>query len=178
LTHLRGVYGGHTEGEGGLKGSRRGFTHPQHPIPPVIEYLTIPNLFCIGIYNTNSNMTEDKINILVNIFLEDKDIDIKREHIDLQAGTDSFYEVSLGDDYLAIMGENKDGVKMFLFHESLLESSMVYSVLKKQDRITFIKILYRRVIEMLGGRLPEGYDDLDFSLEDFLIHDAIKFYKR
>jgi hypothetical protein len=84
----------------------------------------------------------------------------------------------LGDDYLAIMGENKDGVKMFLFHESLLESSMVYSVLKKQDRITFIKILYRRVIEMLGGRLPEGYDDLDFSLEDFLIHDAIKFYKR
>jgi len=123
-------------------------------------------------------MIEKKINILVNIFLEDKDIDIKREYWDLQAGTDSFYEVFLGDNYFATMGENKDGVKMFLFYEGFLESNMVYSVLKKQDRITFIKILYRRVIEMLGGMLPEGYDDLDFSLEDFLRHDTIKFYKR
>jgi hypothetical protein len=123
-------------------------------------------------------MIEKKINILVNIFLEDKDIDIKREYWDLQAGTDSFYEVFLGDDYFATMGENKDGVKMFLFYEGFLESNMVYNVLKKQDRITFIKILYRRVIEMLGNRLPEGYDDLDFSLEDFLKHNAIKFYKR
>jgi hypothetical protein len=123
-------------------------------------------------------MIEDKINVLVNIFLEDKDIDIKREYWDLQAGTDSFYEVFLGDNYFATMGENKDGVKMFLFYEGFLESNMVYSVLKKQDRITFIKILYRKVIEMLGGMLPEGYDDLDFSLEDFLRHDTIKFYKR
>ena len=123
-------------------------------------------------------MTEKKINILVNIFFEDKDIDIKREYWDLQAGTDSFYEVFLGDDYFATMGEDKDGVKMFLFYEGFLESNMVYSVLKKQDRITFIKILYRKVIEMLGNRLPEGYDDLDFSLEDFLKHNSIKFYKR
>lgn len=123
-------------------------------------------------------MIEDKINVLVNIFLDDKDIDIKREYFDLQAGTDFFYEVYLGGNFLAIMGDSDRVGKMFLFHESLLESSMVYSVLKKQDRITFIKILYRRVIEMLGGRLPEGYDDLDFSLEDFLRHNAIKFYKR
>lgn len=123
-------------------------------------------------------MIEDKINVLVNIFLDDKDIDIKREYFDLQAGTDFFYEVYLGGNFLAIMGDSDRVGKMFLFHESLLESSMVYSILKKQDRITFIKILYRRVIEMLGGRLPEGYDDLDFSLEDFLRHNAIKFYKR
>lgn len=123
-------------------------------------------------------MIEDKINVLVNIFLDDKDIDIKREYFDLQAGADFFYEVYLGGNFLAIMGDSDRVGKMFLFHESLLESSMVYSVLKKQDRITFIKILYRRVIEMLGGRLPEGYDDLDFSLEDFLRHNAIKFYKR
>lgn len=123
-------------------------------------------------------MIEDKINVLVNVFLDDKDIDIKREYFDLQAGADFFYEVYLGGNFLAIMGDSDRVGKMFLFHESLLESSMVYSVLKKQDRITFIKILYRRVIEMLGGRLPEGYDDLDFSLEDFLRHNAIKFYKR
>lgn len=123
-------------------------------------------------------MIEDKINVLVNVFLDDKDIDIKREYFDLQAGADFFYEVYLGGNFLAIMGDSDRVGKMFLFHESLLESSMVYSILKKQDRITFIKILYRRVIEMLGGRLPEGYDDLDFSLEDFLRHNAIKFYKR
>lgn len=123
-------------------------------------------------------MIEDKINVLVNVFLDDKDIDIKREYFDLQAGADFFYEVYLGGNFLAIMGDSDRVGKMFLFHESLLESSMVYSILKNQDRITFIKILYRRVIEMLGGRLPEGYDDLDFSLEDFLRHNAIKFYKR
>lgn len=121
-------------------------------------------------------MKEEKINVLVDMFLEGKDVDIKKDYLDLQAGPDVFYEISLGDDHIALMGESDNNGKVFLFYETLLESDIIYSLLRGDDRIEFIEILYRRVIEMLGDRLPdEGYGKLVFSFWDFVEHRRIKF---
>lgn len=121
-------------------------------------------------------MKEEKINVLVDMFLEGKDVDIEKDYLDLQAGPDVFYEISLGDDHIAIMGESDNNGKVFLFYETLLESDIIYSLLRGDDRIEFIKILYNRIIDMLGDRLPdEGYGKLVFSFWDFVENRRIKF---